>query len=116
MANLHQVCIAVLYCVITVILFLDNILPHLVSTGIDGLFLIALVVVAVIIGRPVSYLNCHDLSHSLGVSSSATAFTSALASGISTTGGPINFTDFIGTSKATCYEVKSIWGLSIALW
>ena len=38
MLTMPQVCIAVLYCAITVILFLDNILPHLSSTGIDGLF------------------------------------------------------------------------------
>ena len=111
-----KVCIAVLYCAITVILFLDNILPHLISTGIDGLFLIALVVVAVVIGKPISYLDCKVLNEISNTSSSAFDFTSALGSALSKDGGRVVYSQWIGTSKATCYEVKSIWGLSIALW
>ncbi len=112
----RKVCIAVLYCAITVILFLDNILPHLASTGIDGLFLIALVVVAVVIGKPISYLDCKVLNEVSNTSSSAFDFTSALGSALSKDGGRVVYSQWIGTSKATCYEVKSIWGLSIALW
>ncbi|RMZ89645.1 hypothetical protein DV736_g3120, partial [Chaetothyriales sp. CBS 134916] len=114
--TLSVVCIAVLYCAITVILFLDNLLPHLISTIVDCLFLIALLVVAVVVGKPVSYLNCKKLADVSNATSSALDFTSALGSSLSQDGGKINYGQWIGTSTSTCYEMKSIWGLSIALW
>lgn len=114
-ATLSIVCIAVLYCAITVILFLDNILPFLANTIIDGLFLVALTVVSVVVGKPVSYLNCQVLDDMSNTTSSAYDFTSALGSSLSQDGGKIDYSNWIGTSKTTCLEVKSIWGLSIAL-
>ncbi|RMZ81898.1 hypothetical protein DV738_g1951, partial [Chaetothyriales sp. CBS 135597] len=114
-ATLSVVCIAVLYCAVTVILFLDNLLPYLVSTVVDGLFLIALLVVAVVVGKPVSYLDCKKLADVSTATSSALDFTSALGSSLSQDGGKIDYARWIGTSTATCYEMKSIWGLSIAL-
>jgi hypothetical protein len=111
-----QVCIAVLYCAITFILFLDNLLPYLIITGVDVAFLVALVVVSVIVGRPVSYLNCSVLDDMANTSSSAFDFTSALGSSLSDNSGGIDYSRWIGTSKATCLEIKSIWGLSMALW
>jgi hypothetical protein len=110
------VCVALLYCAITFILFLDNLLPCLIITGIDAAYLVALVVVSVIVGRPVSYLNCSVLDNMANTSSSAYDFTSALGSSLSNNGGSIDYSRWIGTSKATCLEIKSIWGLSMALW
>jgi len=112
--TLSVVCVAVLYCAITVILYLDNILPFLVNTMIDSLFLIALIVVSVIVGKPLSYLNCKVLGEISSATSSAYDFTSALASSLNKD-GKIDYSKWIGTSKATCLEMKSIWGLSIAL-
>jgi hypothetical protein len=97
-------------------LFLDNLLPHLISTGVDCAFLIALVVVAVVVGKPVSYLNCNILDDMSNTSSSAYDFTSALGSSLTNNGGRIDYSKWIGTSKATCLEIKSIWGLTMALW
>jgi hypothetical protein len=105
-----------LYCAITFVLFLDNLLPHLISTGVDCAFLIALVVVAVVVGKPVSYLNCNILDDMSNTSSSAYDFTSALGSSLTNNGGRIDYSKWIGTSKATCLEIKSIWGLTMALW
>ncbi|KIW88045.1 uncharacterized protein Z519_11155 [Cladophialophora bantiana CBS 173.52] len=113
-AILSIVCIAVLYCAITVILYFDNILPFLISTGIDSLFLIALIVVSVVVGKPLSYLNCVVLDEISNATSSAYDFTSALGNSLNK-GGKVNYSQWIGTSKATCLEMKSIWGLSIAL-
>lgn len=104
-----------LYCAITLILYLDSILPFLVSTGIDSLFLIALIVVSVVVGRPLSYLNCQNLDKNSNATSSAYDFTSALGNSLNKS-GKVNYTQWIGTSKSTCLEMKSIWGLSIALW
>jgi len=112
--TLSVVCIAVLYCAITVILFLDNILPFLISTILDGLFLIAVIVVAVALGKPLSYLNCKVIGEVTGAASSAYAFTAALGNSLDKD-GKIQYNDWIGTSKSTCLEMKSIWGLSIAL-
>ncbi|KAJ9616525.1 hypothetical protein H2200_000244, partial [Cladophialophora chaetospira] len=113
-AILSIVCIAVLYCAITVILFFDGILPFLISTGIDALFLIALIVVSVVVGKPLSYLNCTVVGQISNASSSAIDFTSALGNSLNKS-GVVNYSQWIGTSKATCLEMKSIWGLSIAL-
>lgn len=115
-ANCSQVCLAVLYCAITFILYLDNILPYLANTIIDGLFLIALIVVSVIVGKPVSYLDCKVLDDLSDTNSSSFDFTSALGSSITNDGGRIDYSQWISTSKSTCLQIKSIWGLSIALW
>ena len=111
-----QVCIAVLYCAITFILYLDNLLPHLISTAIDAAFLIALIVVSVVVGKPVSYLNCTVLDDISNATSSAYDFTSALGNSLSKNSGMIDYAKWIGTSKATCLEIKSVWGLCMALW
>ena len=71
---------------------------------------------SVVVGKPVSYLNCKALDELSNATSSAYDFTSALGSSLSQDGGKIDYSKWIGTSKSTCYEVKSIWGLSIALW
>ena len=110
-----QTCIAVLYCAITYILFLDDILPFLINTGMDGMLLIAVVVVAVTIGKPLSYLNCQVIG-SKSASQSAYDFTAALGSNLNKEGGQLDYSNWIGADKTTCFEMKSIWGLSIALW
>lgn len=115
-SDVFQVCVAVLYCAITFILFLDSVLPHLISTGIDLAFVIALVVVSAVVGKPVSYLDCNVLDNTANTSSSAHDFTSALGSSLAKNGGRIDYSNWIGTSKATCLEIKSIWGISMALW
>lgn len=107
---------AVLYCVITFILLIDGILPFLVSTAMDGLLLIAVIVVAVTVGKPLSYLDCKVIGQVSGASSSAYAFTAALGDMLDQDGGKIDYRHWIGGSKSTCLEMKSIWGLNIALW
>jgi len=113
-AILSIVCIAVLYCAITVILYLDSILPLLISTGIDSLFLITLVVVSIVVGKPLSYLSCKLLDETSNATSSAYDFTSALGNSLNKD-GKVDYSQWINTSKSTCLEMKSIWGLSIAL-
>lgn len=104
-----------LYCAITVILYFDKILPFLISAGLDALFLIALVVISVIVGKPLSYLNCQVLDDMSNATSSAYDFTSALGNSLNQNGS-VDYSQWIGTSKSTCLQMKSIWGLSIALW
>ncbi|MCJ1317995.1 hypothetical protein MMC15_003322 [Xylographa vitiligo] len=112
--TLSVTCIAVIYCVITFILFLDNILPFLITTIIDSLLLIALIVVAVTVGEPLSYLNCQAIG-SADDMGSAYDFTVSLGDSINQNGGQIDYSTWVGMTKPTCLETKSIWGLSIAL-
>jgi len=102
-----QTCIAVLYVAITYILYFDSLLPFLVSTGLDGLLLIAVIVVAVTVGKPLSYLDCAALP--------STGTTSSFIDSVGANMSKVNYWVWAGASKTTCYEMKSIWGLSIAL-
>ncbi|KAK5093680.1 hypothetical protein LTR70_005679 [Exophiala xenobiotica] len=113
--TLSVVCIAVLYCAITVILFLDGLLPYLINAIIDSLFLIALIVVSVVVGKPLSYLQCTVIGDLNSSASSAMSFASALSNSLANEGGRINYGNWIGTNKSTCLQMKSIWGLSVAL-
>ncbi|KAJ5464449.1 uncharacterized protein N7458_000135 [Penicillium daleae] len=108
-------CIAAIYCIITGILFFDDILPFLPCAILDLLLLIALIVVAVILGKPLSYLKCSSLS-SLGFKDATVyAFSSRLSNVVAGISGKIDFSSWIGASKTICLETKAIWGLSIAL-
>ena len=80
----------------------------------DLLLLIALIVVAVVVGKPLSYLNCQAIG-SPDASSSTYEFTMALGT---PDGGDmiIDYDTLIGATKANCLEMKSVWGLSISLW
>lgn len=105
-----------MYCVITFILFLDNTLPFLISTALDGLNLIAVIVVAVVVGKPLSYLKCNAIGKVAEDGSSAYLLATALGKSLAKEGGKLSYTYWIGASKANCLEMKAIWGLSIALW
>ena len=111
-----QVCIAIIYCAITLILFFDNILPFLINTVVDGLILIALIVITVVVGRPLSYMNCQAIGDLTGAGSDAYSFAVALGSSLNKNGGTIDYGSWSGYTKANCLESKSIWGLCISLW
>lgn len=105
-----QSCIATLYIVISYILYWDGMLPLLLATGADSSILIACIVVACTVGKPVSYLSCpkfptdgntanfvNSLFHNVYHSRSASTFR------------------WVDADKASCYQIKAVWGLSIAL-
>ncbi|KAL2812164.1 hypothetical protein BJX63DRAFT_260283 [Aspergillus granulosus] len=108
-------CIAVIYTIITTILFIDDILPFLASGIMDMLILIAVIVVAVILGRPLSYLECADIGSIGDDSSSAYTFATHLSSYLGSLSGEVDYRSWVGTSKGVCLEAKSVWGLSIAM-
>lgn len=81
----------------------------------DGLMLIALSVVAIVVGKPLSYLNCRVVGTS-SVAESASQLSSQLKDTFNKQGGKVVYSNWIGANKTTCYEMKAIWGLSIALW
>jgi hypothetical protein len=102
-----QTCIAVLYITISYILYFDSLLPFLISTGLDSAILIAVIVVAVTVGKPLSYLDCAALPSS--------GATSSFLDSVGINMSKVNYWVWAGASKTTCYEMKAIWGLSIAL-
>ncbi|RDW61189.1 uncharacterized protein DSM5745_10687 [Aspergillus mulundensis] len=111
--------ISTIYTIITTILFIDDILPFLASGILDSLFLIAVIVVAVVIGKPLSYLECGDIGDILSGGSddgsSAYTFATHLSSYLGNLSGSVDYRSWVGASKGVCVEAKSIWGLSIAM-
>ncbi|PYI05650.1 hypothetical protein BO78DRAFT_397959 [Aspergillus sclerotiicarbonarius CBS 121057] len=107
--------IAVIYAFITTILFVDNILPFLATAILDTLILIAVIVVSVIIGKPLSYLQCNKIEDTTGDGSSAYTFATHLSSYLDDLSGKVDYTSWIGGTTAVCLEAKSIWGLCIAM-
>ncbi|KAK8931716.1 uncharacterized protein G6M90_00g026240 [Metarhizium brunneum] len=100
-------CITAVYTVITYILYWDSMLPLLISTGADGLCLVATIVVACVVGKPVSYLSCPSLPDKGNTAN----FIHSLFLNLSRK----NYFEWVDPDKATCFEIKAIWGLSICL-
>ncbi|KAI1772132.1 hypothetical protein F4818DRAFT_444758 [Hypoxylon cercidicola] len=106
--------IATLYVAISYILYYDGLLPLLIAGGIDLTLLVAAIVVAVTIGKPLSLLKCELLpqptapTQTFTMSISARDYASAAAR-------YNNYLALITTDQPHCYEIKAVWGLSIAL-
>jgi hypothetical protein len=88
-------------------------------TGVDSLLLIAFIVVAVTLGKPFSFVNCYAIGKTATQSAEAAnayAWTTSVSSNLNTMGSKLTLGAWAGTTKANCFETKTIWGLSIALW
>ena len=85
-------------------------------TAIDTLALLAFTITSVLLGRPLSFLNCTQVANASGAANAASAyaFTTALASNLGKSGAA-GFANLAGSTKTNCYESKAIWGLCIAL-
>ena len=109
----------IIYCIITWILYLDDILPFLATAIMDTMCLVAVIVVSVVVGKPLSYLKCGDIGNIATISSktSAYAYTRNLDSLVNQISGKVvKYVNWIAVSKTVCLEMKAIWGLTIALW
>ncbi|CAG8953184.1 hypothetical protein HYFRA_00003384 [Hymenoscyphus fraxineus] len=105
--TLSVTCISALYISITYILYHDNQLPLHLTSAFDTLLLIASIVVACVVGKPLSYLDCPALPDA--------GTTSSFILSIGENVKKVNYWVWAGASKTTCFEMKAIWGLSIAL-
>lgn len=87
-------------------------------SGVDSLLLIAFIVVAVTVGKPLSFLNCYVIGKASKEvdAQSAYAFTTSVANNLNTFGSNLNLGNWAGATKANCFQTKTVWGLSIALW
>ena len=83
----------------------------------DGALLLAFVIVSVVLGRPLSFLNCMIFNNTdaAGNAETASAFTQALEHNLNKSGNKLGFSDWAEGTQTNCFETKAIWGLSIAL-
>jgi hypothetical protein len=103
--------IVALYTLVTVPFYMSHAnLGLWVMAGLDFLMLIAWIVVAVVVGRPVSYLNCYNPGASGGGHILAD-----LLSNLNQDGSVLTLANWAGLDKSNCFETKAIWGFSIAL-
>lgn len=90
----------------------------LVMAGVDSLLLIAFIVCAVTLGRPMSYLNCYVIgkaSYEVDAAN-AYAFVTATTQNLNQDGSNLDISRWAGATKSNCFQAKTVWGLSIALW
>lgn len=71
--------------------------------------MIAGIVVACVVGKPVSYLDCNAFPSK----GSTAAFLNSLFANVKRLGD--NTFEWVGPSKPSCLQLKSIWGISIAM-
>lgn len=103
-----------IYVVITYILYYDNMLPLLITGCADGLLLIASIVVASLIGKPLSMLNCGVLPDSSNIATTTFLSSTSYTDRISSIAKTLPYPAFVALDQPTCYEIKAVWGLSIA--
>ncbi|KAF2638825.1 hypothetical protein P280DRAFT_454954 [Massarina eburnea CBS 473.64] len=111
-------CIATLYILISIAFYWSGAnLGLLVMSGVDGLLLIAFIVVAVTVGKPISFLNCYVIGKaSTEVDAAyAFAFTNSVKTNLNTMGDKLSLGHWAGVTKSNCFQAKAVWGLSIAL-
>ncbi|KAI0383650.1 hypothetical protein F5Y04DRAFT_287327 [Hypomontagnella monticulosa] len=107
--------IATLYISISYILYYDGLLPLLVAGGIDLGLLVASIVVAVTIGKPLSLLKCELLPQPTPPTQQQTFTMSISTRDVSAAVKYNTYLSLIMTDQPHCYEIKAVWGLSIAL-
>ncbi|KAH8716770.1 hypothetical protein GQ44DRAFT_775903 [Phaeosphaeriaceae sp. PMI808] len=116
--TLSVTCIAALYIMVSVGYYWSHAnLGLLVMTGVDSLLLIAFIVCAVTLGKPMSFLNCYVI----GMSSKevdakyAYAFVTAAAQNLNTSGSSLDLRHWAGVTRSNCFQAKAAWGMAIAL-
>ncbi|KAI9689271.1 MAG: hypothetical protein M1820_010182 [Bogoriella megaspora] len=109
--------LAALYCLVSIAFFWAQAnLGLFIMTAIDFLILIAFIVVSVVVGKPLSVLNCMAVDNASAAENAASA--TAMAQSLSNTlpfGDNITLFYWAGNTRANCYETKAIWGFSISL-
>jgi hypothetical protein len=103
--------IVALYTLITIPFYMSHAnLGLYIMAGLDGAMLLAWIIVSVVVGKPVSYLNCYYP----GQTSNGHVLVDILAN-INKDGASLDLESWAGLNKANCFETKAIWGFSIAL-
>ncbi|KAK4543342.1 hypothetical protein LTR36_005701 [Oleoguttula mirabilis] len=111
-------CLAALYCLISIPFFYSRAnLGLFIMAGLDAALLLAFVVVSVILGKPLSFLNCMIVANGNAAANaqSASAFTQSLTSNLGKSGSTLGLENWAGSTRLNCFETKAIWGLCISL-
>lgn len=87
-------------------------------TGVDSLLLLSFIIISVIFGKPLSYLNCMALPNlsTTGNAENIAAFAQSLESNMGKSGSTLGLWAWAGSTRVNCFETKAIWGLCISLW
>jgi hypothetical protein len=118
-SNNTQTCIATLYIMVSVGYYWSYAnLGLLVMTGVDSMLLIAFIVCAVTLGKPMSFLNCYVIGKSSKEVDAqyAYAFVTAAAQNLNTSGSGLDLRHWAGVTQTNCFQAKTVWGMAIALW
>ncbi|EON95974.1 hypothetical protein UCRPA7_8493 [Phaeoacremonium minimum UCRPA7] len=108
-ATLVITCISVLWTLLSFTAYHDTHIPYIVTAVVDLLFLIPFIVIAVVLGQPLSYTTCSELpKHAKQNSYLAVPLTTK-------NNGAVSYVFFVGGEQTTCYEIMAVWGLMIAL-
>ncbi|KAL5119405.1 hypothetical protein ACEQ8H_002674 [Pleosporales sp. CAS-2024a] len=116
--TLSVTCIATLYIMVSVGYYWSYAnLGLLVMTSIDSLLLIAFIVCAVTLGKPVSFLNCYVIGQSSKDvdAAYAYAFVTATAQNLNESGAGLGLSHWAGITRSNCFQAKAVWGMAIAL-
>jgi hypothetical protein len=114
-----QTCIATLYIMVSVGYYWSYAnLGLLVMTGVDSLLLIAFIVCAVTLGKPMSFLNCYVIGKSSKDvdAAYAFAFVTATTQNLNESGAGLDLRHWAGVTRSNCFQAKAVWGMAIALW
>ncbi|ORY57760.1 uncharacterized protein BCR38DRAFT_353871 [Pseudomassariella vexata] len=109
---------ATLYIAVTYILYYDGMLPLLITAVMDFALMVATIVVAATIGKPLSMLKCEVLAKVTSNPLSSGATFVASSQGITYRNvitKAVNYFAYVAVDRPHCYEIKAVWGLSIAL-
>jgi len=103
--------IVALYVLVTIPFYMSHANMGLyIMAGLDFMMLIAWIVVSVVIGKPISYLNCYFP----GKTTDGHVLADIL-NNINKVGSTLTLQSWAGLDKSNCFETKAIWGFSIAL-
>ena len=114
-AALVVACISLFYTIVSVVMFYGHMEKSLTRFGVGDFFaLVAFVVVAVELGQPVSIIDCMEYGNASQAITAynATNLTTALDKAFVRYG---RFSGWTTLTQANCFEVKGVWGLSIAM-
>lgn len=84
----------------------DTHIPYLATFAVDMLFLVPFLVVAILLGQPLSVTTCSDLPNEQG---------SVVLPLAASAGQPVSYVVFSGAGRTVCYEIMAVWGLVLAL-
>jgi hypothetical protein len=103
--------IATLYTIVSVAFYwsIAN-MGLFIMAGVDSLIMIAWIVISVVTGKPVSYLNCYHP----GETTNGHILVDILQN-LNQDGSVLSLENWSGLNKSNCFETKTIWGFSIIL-